>query len=43
MGALWWVCTIKTWHPTVAERLEEKKDDELFRTLILKDGGDSDV
>jgi hypothetical protein len=31
-------CAIKTWHPAVAECLEEKNGDKLFRTLTLKDG-----
>jgi hypothetical protein len=33
------VCAIKTWHPAVAECLEEKDGDTVFRTLTLKDGG----
>jgi hypothetical protein len=32
-------CAIKTWHPAVAECLEEKDGDTVFRTLTLKDGG----
>jgi len=32
-------CAIKTWHPAVAQCLEEKDGDTVFRTLTLKDGG----
>jgi len=32
-------CAIKTWHPAVAECVEEKDGDAVFRTLTLKDGG----
>jgi hypothetical protein len=32
-------CAIKTWHPAVADCVEEKKGDVIFRTLTLKDGG----
>ena len=32
-------CTIKTWHPAVAECEETKEGDVTFRTLTLKDGG----
>ena len=33
------LCAIKTWHPAVAQCLEEKDGDTVFRTLTLKDGG----
>ena len=32
-------CTIKTWHPAVAECEETKDGDVTYRTLTLKDGG----
>jgi hypothetical protein len=32
-------CAINTWHPAVADCVEEKNGDEVFRTLTLKDGG----
>ena len=32
-------CSIKTWHPAVAECEETKEGDVTFRTLTLKDGG----
>ena len=32
-------CTIKTWHPAVAECEETKDGEVVFRTLTLKDGG----
>jgi hypothetical protein len=32
-------CTIKAWHPAVAECEETKEGDVTFRTLTLKDGG----
>jgi len=32
-------CTIKAWHPAVAECAETKEGDVTFRTLTLKDGG----
>jgi hypothetical protein len=32
-------CAIKTWHPAVADCVEEKEGDVTFRTLTLKDGG----
>ena len=32
-------CAIKTWHPAVADCVEEKEGDVVFRTLTLKDGG----
>jgi hypothetical protein len=32
-------CTIKTWHPAVAECEESKEGDVTVRTLTLKDGG----
>ncbi len=31
-------CTIKEWHPAVAECAETKDGDVVFRTLTLKDG-----
>ena len=30
-------CAIKTWHPAVAQCLEEKDGDTVFRTLTLKE------
>ncbi|MGB2932029.1 MAG: SRPBCC family protein [Methyloceanibacter sp.] len=32
-------CAIKTWHPVVADCVESKEGDVVFRTLTLKDGG----
>ena len=32
-------CTIKDWHPAVADCQETKEGDVTFRTLTLKDGG----
>lgn len=32
-------CTIKNWHPAVAECEETKEGEATFRTLTLKDGG----
>jgi len=32
-------CQIKDWHPAVAECVESKEGDAVFRTLTLKDGG----
>ncbi len=32
-------CTIKEWHPAVAECEETKEGNDTFRTLTLKDGG----
>jgi polyketide cyclase/dehydrase/lipid transport protein len=32
-------CAIKTWHPVVADCVEEKEGDVTFRVLTLKDGG----
>jgi hypothetical protein len=32
-------CTIKEWHPAVAECVESQEGDVTFRTLTLKDGG----
>jgi polyketide cyclase/dehydrase/lipid transport protein len=32
-------CAIKTWHPAVADCVQEKEGDVVFRTLTLKDGG----
>lgn len=32
-------CAIKTWHPLVADCVESKEGDVVFRTLTLKDGG----
>jgi hypothetical protein len=32
-------CAIKTWHPAVADCVEEKEGDVVFRTLTLKAGG----
>ena len=32
-------CTIKSWHPAVAECEETKEGDVVYRTLTLKDGG----
>src|SRR5262245_2323702 len=32
-------CTIKTWHPAVAECEETKDGDVTYRTLTLKNGG----
>lgn len=32
-------CAIKSWHPAVADCVETKEDDVVFRTLTLKDGG----
>ena len=32
-------CAIKSWHPAVADCVEEKEGDVVFRTLTLKDGG----
>ena len=32
-------CQIKDWHPAVAECVESKEGDVVFRTLTLKDGG----
>ena len=32
-------CAINIWDPAVAECVEEKNGDEVFRTLTLKDGG----
>jgi len=32
-------CTIKNWHPAVAECEETKEGKDTFRTLTLKDGG----
>ena len=31
-------CAIKTWHPAVADCVEGKEGDVVFRTLTLKDG-----
>jgi hypothetical protein len=32
-------CQIKDWHPAVADCVESKDGDTVFRTLTLKDGG----
>ena len=32
-------CSIKDWHPAVADCKESKEGDDTFRTLTLKDGG----
>ena len=32
-------CQIKEWHPAVADCVESKDGDTVFRTLTLKDGG----
>jgi Polyketide cyclase / dehydrase and lipid transport len=32
-------CAIKTWHPAVADCVEEKDGDVVYRTITLKDGG----
>jgi hypothetical protein len=32
-------CAIKKWHPAVADCVEEKEGDVVFRTVTLKDGG----
>jgi hypothetical protein len=32
-------CAIKSWHPAVADCVEEKEGDVTYRTLTLKDGG----
>jgi hypothetical protein len=32
-------CAIKSWHPTVADCVEETEGDVVFRTVTLKDGG----
>jgi len=32
-------CSIKDWHPAIAECKESKEGDDTFRTLTLKDGG----
>jgi Polyketide cyclase / dehydrase and lipid transport len=42
-AAIWEIagefCSIKTWHPAVADCVESKEGDVTFRTLTLKDGG----
>jgi hypothetical protein len=32
-------CAIKSWHPVVADCVQEKEGDVTYRTLTLKDGG----
>ena len=32
-------CSIKDWHPAIADCVESKDGDTLYRTLTLKDGG----
>jgi hypothetical protein len=42
-AAIWEIagefCSIKTWHPAVADCVESQEGDGTFRTLTLKDGG----